>query len=523
MVDDLKIIRKKYGENMSKLCRELFPTLLESNGLLSNLMLSNFSDNHFLYDDLKDYDLILDFKNYIYSLVDVENNNKIVSTKSPKELLDEAGYILYECHSEEDIQSFKKYYAPDEELCTFNCGNRLDRCFVFFAVKKNVDLIKRENFKKPSRQDEYGTSVISIQFTRDNLHTLSIKNRYNHKVNNPDSTFSNNLDNIIPGLTFSFENYYQLSQKNKKHDLEILNYVVANDGKFYKYTYEINNIYYCINNVIIDNFEVKKFDHEKYIVMDYFIVDLVNKKVKLYDESIRDSFAQYFDNIDKIEILKNKDYKVINFIEKNKEPTVIKLYDQNVMREYINNNINKIDDNFLINNFYLSVIEANNVEKIGNFCLYRNKYIEKINFFNVREIGNYFMKEPLYLSSIFFPNLKKVGDFFIEMGSIKNVSLDKLEKVGDDFFAYNYSINNLNLPSLLEVGNGFFEWNRSIESFSAQNLKRIGNNFFSQNWRMNLLDTPNVNKIGENYFKLNPQKRAQIAEIIKNNNKRKGK
>ena len=100
MVDDLKIIRKKYGENMSKLCRELFPTLLESNGLLSNLMLSNFSDNHFLYDDLKDYDLILDFKNYIYSLVDVENNNKIVSTKSPKELLDEAGYILYECHSE---------------------------------------------------------------------------------------------------------------------------------------------------------------------------------------------------------------------------------------------------------------------------------------------------------------------------------------------------------------------------------------------------------------------------------------
>ena len=66
MVDDLKIIRKKYGENMSKLCRELFPTLLESNGLLSNLMLSNFSDNHFLYDDLKDYDLILDFKNYIF-------------------------------------------------------------------------------------------------------------------------------------------------------------------------------------------------------------------------------------------------------------------------------------------------------------------------------------------------------------------------------------------------------------------------------------------------------------------------
>ena len=59
MVDDLKIIKKRYGENMSKLCRELFPTLLESNGLLSSLMLSKFGDNHFLYDDLKEYDLII--------------------------------------------------------------------------------------------------------------------------------------------------------------------------------------------------------------------------------------------------------------------------------------------------------------------------------------------------------------------------------------------------------------------------------------------------------------------------------
>ena len=40
--------------------------------------------------------------------------------------------------------------------------------------------------------------MISIQFTKDDAHTLSIKNRYNHSVNDPDATFSNNLDNIIP-------------------------------------------------------------------------------------------------------------------------------------------------------------------------------------------------------------------------------------------------------------------------------------------------------------------------------------
>ena len=82
---------------------------------------------------------------------------------------------MYECKTESDIQEFRKYYAPGEELCTFN-GGRLNRCHVFFAVKKNVDQITRTNFLNPQRQDEYGTSVISIQFTRGKPNILSIKN-----------------------------------------------------------------------------------------------------------------------------------------------------------------------------------------------------------------------------------------------------------------------------------------------------------------------------------------------------------
>lgn len=73
-------------------------------------------------------------------------------------------------------------------MCTFQ-GDRLNRCRVFFAVKKDVDSIKREDFKNPEREDLYGTSVISIQFTKDGSNTLSIKNRYNHRVINPDATF----------------------------------------------------------------------------------------------------------------------------------------------------------------------------------------------------------------------------------------------------------------------------------------------------------------------------------------------
>ena len=205
--------------------------------------------------------------------------------KTPEELLAQVGYELKECHSEEDIQSYKKYYAKGEELCTFN-GGRLNRCRIFFAVKRDVDKIRRKDYSNPKREDEYGTSVLSIQFTKDETNMLSIKNRYNNTVNNPDATFSNNLDNIIPGLTESFEKHYGIVQKYNNKDFEIEGYVRANDGKYYKYNYEINNIYYCPDNIIIDNFAVKRYAKEKYMIIDYFILNLVNKKIYLYDEKI---------------------------------------------------------------------------------------------------------------------------------------------------------------------------------------------------------------------------------------------
>ena len=210
MEKDYKILKENYGENFARLCRQLFPTLLEKEGLLSQIIMSQFAPNHELYEDIITESNIEAFKDYIYRFIDVESKN-IKTNKTVEELLDEKGYKFYECKTEAEIQSFKKYYEKDEELCTF-LGGRLERCYVFFAVKKNVEDIQRKDFPNPTRQDDYGTSVISIQFTRIG-NTLSIKNRYNHRVNNPDATFSNNLDNINPGLTEAFEREYGLRIK----------------------------------------------------------------------------------------------------------------------------------------------------------------------------------------------------------------------------------------------------------------------------------------------------------------------
>ena len=208
---DLKYIKKHYGEKFAHLCRDLFPTILETEGLLKDIIAKHFAPSRNLYYDIVENFLQDEFKSYIYSFVDVEQDSPQSIDFSPEELMRKAGYILYpECQTEEDIQKFRKYYASGEELCTFG-GQRLKSCRVWFAVKENVDEIKRENFPHPTRQDEYGTSVISIQFSRTGNNYLSIKNRYNHMVNNPDATFSNDLDNIIPGLSQAFAQHYGLT------------------------------------------------------------------------------------------------------------------------------------------------------------------------------------------------------------------------------------------------------------------------------------------------------------------------
>ena len=52
MNNDLKIIKKKYGDWMSKLCRDFFASILEINELLSKLLLNNFNPSHDPYNDI---------------------------------------------------------------------------------------------------------------------------------------------------------------------------------------------------------------------------------------------------------------------------------------------------------------------------------------------------------------------------------------------------------------------------------------------------------------------------------------
>ena len=518
MNQDLKIIKNKYGENMMHLCRELFPTILEKEGVLSQILLDIFEPSKFLYEDIIEYELKEKFKNYIYKIFDpLFKEEKIKIEKTPEELLYEAGYILYECKTEKDIQSFRKYYKKDEELCTFN-DDRLDRCYVYFAVKKDVNNIKRKKFTKPERQDLYGTSVISIQFTKDESHVLSIKNRYNHTVKNPDATFGNNLDNIIPGLTDSFEKYYGMKQKVKSSKFEIPGYVMANNGKYYKYNMEINNKYYCPDNIIIDNFEVKRYPKEKYIVLDYFILDLKTGKIKLYDKYITDCLPNTIGDYNKFEIKKEGDYKKIIFYIEEKEPIVIIIDKLNNVVALKNNNIKEISHGFLYYNRKLEKLNLDNVEFINGCFLFSNNALRKLKLPKVKVIGDYCLNNNKKMEELKLPNLVVIKSKFLQENTeLRELDLPMVKIIGDEFLNYNEKLEKLSFPNVETIEDSFLFYNTELKELYLPNAYRIGSCFLYNNKKLEKLIVPNLQYIEDSVLSNNRKLKElclpQVLEI----------
>lgn len=537
-IDDLKIIRKKYGEKMAHFCRDNFASLLEESGLLSGIFLEHFHESHLLYDDIVAQQKENEFKNYIYNLVDYKKRDIVLIEKTPEELMDEAGYVLKECNSEKEIQEYKKYYAMGEELCTFR-GGRLDRCRVFFAVKKNVDEIKRDMFKTPRRQDEYGTSVISIQFTKDGTNTLSIMNRYNHAVTNPDATFSNDLDNIVAGLTDSFLQHKGIVQKyagNKGFILD--NYVMANDGKYYKYNYEIYNVYYCPDNIIIDNYQVKKFDKSRYLVMDYYILDMArhSKELLLYTPDIGDSFVDTIEDISDIVIENNSVGKRVVISNDKGESFDILLNHNNQIVSLKINGVSKIDKFFMGLNDTLLEMEANQLVTVDTSFLYSNKVLKKaslpklvsagreflcrnenletLSLPSLREAGNNFMHGNVELKELYLSNIRIVNAYFLS----HNKKLHKLEapcltKAGWDFLRNNQVMEELSLPSLISMEDNFMKNNDSLVSLSIPKLEKTGIWALENNTTLEVFDAPELVSLG--YGTLEKNKKIKVFNTPK--------
>ena len=229
------------------------------------------------------------------------------------------------------------------------------------------------------------------------------------------------MENIIPGLTRAFERQYGFKINQNPTDFKIYNYVIAGDGKFYKYNDEFDNIYYGPNNIIIDKFNVQKkfLDKSRYIVIGVLILDLKEKKLFFYSQNLKyETLPKYVGEIEKIELtnLKNENKKV-TIINNKGEVTNLILSAQNRLIGFINNHIQEINDNFFLFLFSIELkyFEARNLVKIGDRFLNGGCHVKVFIAPKLKEVGIGFLAANRNeLEILDCPNLEKVGYNFLK-------------------------------------------------------------------------------------------------------------
>ena len=393
-IDTTKVfanIKKLRGERFAKILREA--ELLDVPNIEHILEFARLEDLEILIPSIRPKCKIMSVSQYN-------------TDKTPLELLDEAGYDAFVVETEEQKNSIKQYYRPGEELCTFRDAHRHENFYIIHAVKRGADKIKPS--KTPEREDEYGTSVISIQIAKGGGF-ISIKNRYNHAVNNSDATFCNNPDNIIPGLTNSLRNFFDVEFNVSDSDTPE-NYVWVNDQLVW-YDFEEDNIYFGDNYYFTDGTITRlNTDHE--IMFEGMVY---NAKKKTITSLIRDQS----DTLSVFEEALNGK-KVTRTYDKTTKETTLTTSDGN--RVVISKGqiveldlpaIKEIKNCFLEYNTSLTTINVPNVKEIGDNFLSFNEELKSINLPNVEYIGENFMCSNKSLTSIEVPNVKKIGDSFL--------------------------------------------------------------------------------------------------------------
>ncbi len=565
-MNDFYILKRAYGEKFAQLCRDYFPIIQEKEGLLSKLVLSSFAPSKVLYDDLIRFNETADFKDLIYDKymesIDFDAPEYADSTKSVEELLSEAGYVLYpECKTMKELLSFKKYYTEDEMLCSFETYNkRLEGSRVWFIVKKDVENYKREDYPNPDREDDYSTSVLSIQVTKGKNPRLSIISRYNHSVPYPNSTYHNNLDMIAKGLTKAFCREFDVSITKVKYPVffKMPHYHKANDGKIYKSIKDFSaNTCLCENNYVLVEGEVFRFDPDMYVLMGTGdLIDAENKTIRepalpvpdderkeiveKYNSRLeKTAFAKSFDKIKKIDFegKPGKSKKVIIYpedsdnrpgevvLELDKSNNLVGITDPMIEspKGYLNDNISlkratfpnlkHINNDFLSKTYYLEQLDIDHVEKIDSFCLRDLESLQSVNAPNLVSIGNRVFEKFGKLKNFYAPKLKKVGKNSIG-GNVDNFIANELTEIGE--CSLKCSFKHLELNSIESL---FQMEPRTIEYISAENAKKF-NVIYENSWQFLAkklmyakIDNPDTQAYFDNIIKRNEQEKRKLEEM----------
>ncbi|MBR4406813.1 MAG: leucine-rich repeat protein, partial [Clostridia bacterium] len=532
---DLDRIKKLYGEGMARFCRANLSSILDDPGELPRLMEKFFAPSRILCDTIKDnnIDQFCEFMlgEYFYEKGDTQEFVEDIGT--PEEIFDKAGYKFYHCKTVEDVEQFMKYYASGEAICTFNnIEGRLHSNDIFWAVKKDVDEIKREDFENPERQDRYGTSVISLQFHKSASHKLSIKNRYNHAVSgcNCDATFSNNLDNIYRGLAHSFEKHYGLKQNFPRKDFYLYNQVRDMEGRFHTYNVRIGDYYFCNDNVIIkrdrgidacsmpekENYKYIELDKARYEVVENYIIDKKEKTIKTLHEFTESYVVDRTEKelkaisaeidptmtgleIEQIEVtrVKGTTDKIIHIVAKGDIKLDLTINANNQIVEVFNSGLEYVEPGFLQYCSNIKKFTALDLKKLSGVNM---ESLEVVNLPAIEEGGNYFLNDARKLKEAYLPNLKKVGKYFLSSAyELEKLDVPSLTYMGECSLV-SETIREVSFPSLLQMEDYCLSNCEALEKFDAPKLEMVGNYVLDKSYKIKEVNIPNVKTVGSNFL-----------------------
>ena len=447
---------------------------------------------------------------YLISLKNIEINEMAVHM-DPIKLLDRAGYNAYVVHNLAEQNAIEKYFARGEELCTFHDPHRFEKYYIINAVRKDVDNIRRADFKNPKREDEYGTSVISIQVLKTGGF-ISIKNRYNHTVENPDNTLNSNPDNIIPGLADAIKHHFNVDFASHHVDLPI-NYTTMNN-QILKYNLEVENTYigpdfYARDGRVID---INK-DYE--IILDTIVFNTKTKEFKSIAHA--DGDWQMISALSTA--INGKKVKIQNADDDTKiliaDDTPIVTFQNGQILSLNLPNVREIGNYFALDCQKLTSVSMPDLETIGTNCFQFNT-LEHVNMPKLREIGEMSFYKCRNLQEINLPQVQKMGSFcFTGVYQLKNVNMPQLRYVGDHMFHTAPALTVLDLPNLQRMGQNCV-MNAQLKTVNLPQLQSVDNNCFVNGCGVTELDLPNLQHMGNVVFYDAPQLRSVNAPKLQN-------
>ena len=449
-----------------------------------------------------------------------KNTPEYQTDKTPLELLSEAGYDAFVVTNEKEKNSIKKYYRFGEEICTFRDPHRHENFYMIHAVKRGADKIKPSDH--PEREDEYGTSVISIQIAKGGGF-ISIKNRYNHTVNNPDATFNNNPDNIIPGLSTSLKKYFDVDFSVSESMMPD-NFRMVHD-QFVYFNHEVNNTYFG-PDYYFSGSTITKLNTDYEVMLDYYILNVKTGEVR--------DIAGLKDQTHKIlqDMFQNKKI-TIRTNPNNKHERMIYADDAHVLSvekgaitELNLPNIKRIGDSFLMQNQNLRKLYAPKLETVGNEFLSSNKQLTELDLPSLKVVGHNFVSHNAFIAKFNAPLLEKTGSCFLmenqgltklELPSLKeladyclkdNIALSKfyvpkLEIIGPISLMSNVMLTELDLPNVHEIGGGVLKDNKTLARLNAPKLEKVGDHVFLENLGLTELNLPILQEVGDNFLSEN--------------------